>query len=77
MATRTRSHTGESSETFSQQNVLKNPEKEIYAFDNADIEALRASVPFLIRRSSGRSTGQSDQRYHPENGSVFRHTPFL
>ncbi|MFS8026873.1 hypothetical protein Hanom_Chr16g01491791 [Helianthus anomalus] len=46
MATKTRSHTGESSETFSQQNLLKNPEKEICAFDNADIAALRASGAF-------------------------------
>ncbi|KAJ0681627.1 hypothetical protein HanPI659440_Chr16g0638201 [Helianthus annuus] len=46
MATRTRSHNGESSETFSQQNLLKNPEKEVCAFDNADIAALRASGAF-------------------------------
>ncbi|MFS8034926.1 hypothetical protein Hanom_Chr17g01586961 [Helianthus anomalus] len=46
MATRTRSHTGESSETFSQQNILKNPEKEVCAFDNAHIAALNASGAF-------------------------------
>ncbi|KAJ0715398.1 hypothetical protein HanPI659440_Chr13g0500681 [Helianthus annuus] len=33
-------------ETFTQQNLLKNPEKEICAFDNADIAALRASGAF-------------------------------
>ncbi|KAF5803197.1 hypothetical protein HanRHA438_Chr06g0277831 [Helianthus annuus] len=46
MATRTRSQTGESTENFVQQNLLKNPEKEICAFDNADIAALRASGAF-------------------------------
>ena len=46
MATRTHSQTGESSETFTQQNLLKNPEKEVCAFDNADIAALRASGAF-------------------------------
>ncbi|MFS7962156.1 hypothetical protein Hanom_Chr08g00723341 [Helianthus anomalus] len=58
MATRTRSHTGESSETFSQQNLLKNPEKEVFAFDNADIAALRAFGAFpdkAIIRSFDRS----------------------
>ena len=43
MAAKVHSQTGESSESFIQQNLLKNPEKEICAFDNADIAALRAS----------------------------------
>ncbi|MFS7947510.1 hypothetical protein Hanom_Chr06g00549121 [Helianthus anomalus] len=47
MATRTRSQTGESTETFVQQNLLNNPEKEICAFDNTDIAALRASGAFF------------------------------
>ncbi|KAJ0770516.1 hypothetical protein HanPI659440_Chr07g0258501 [Helianthus annuus] len=46
MATRIGSHTGESTETFVQQNLLRNPEKEICAFNNADIAALRASGTF-------------------------------
>ncbi|KAJ0482333.1 hypothetical protein HanRHA438_Chr13g0610681 [Helianthus annuus] len=46
MATRTHPQTGESSETFTQQNLLKNPEKEVCAFDNADTAALRASGAF-------------------------------
>ncbi|MFS8034459.1 hypothetical protein Hanom_Chr17g01581371 [Helianthus anomalus] len=46
MATRTYSQTGESTETFIQQNLLKNPKKEIFAFDNADIAPLRASGAF-------------------------------
>ncbi|KAJ0726485.1 hypothetical protein HanPI659440_Chr12g0470871 [Helianthus annuus] len=46
MATRTRSQTGESTKTFVQQNLLKNPKKEICAFDNVDIAALRASGVF-------------------------------
>ncbi|KAJ0752622.1 hypothetical protein HanPI659440_Chr09g0326451 [Helianthus annuus] len=46
MAARTYSQTGDSSETFIQQNLLKNPEKEVCAFDNADIEALRVSGAF-------------------------------
>ncbi|KAJ0846930.1 hypothetical protein HanRHA438_Chr15g0730451 [Helianthus annuus] len=46
MATATHSQTGESSESFVQQNLLKNPEKEICAFDNTDIAALRASGAF-------------------------------
>ncbi|MFS7965428.1 hypothetical protein Hanom_Chr09g00762141 [Helianthus anomalus] len=46
MATRTRSQTGESTETFVQQDLLKNPEKEIYVVDNADIVAVRASDAF-------------------------------
>ncbi|MFS7960242.1 hypothetical protein Hanom_Chr08g00700921 [Helianthus anomalus] len=58
MATRTCSHTVESSETFAQQNLLKNPEKEVCAFNNADIAALRASGAFpdkAIIRSFDRS----------------------
>ncbi|KAF5803202.1 hypothetical protein HanRHA438_Chr06g0277881 [Helianthus annuus] len=46
MATRTHSHTDESSETFDQQNLLNHPKKEICAFDNADIAALRVSGAF-------------------------------
>ncbi|KAJ0801262.1 hypothetical protein HanPI659440_Chr03g0115311 [Helianthus annuus] len=46
MATRIRSQTGESTLTFVNQNLLKNPEKEICSFDNADNAALRASGAF-------------------------------
>ncbi|KAM0002115.1 hypothetical protein Hdeb2414_s0341g00872111 [Helianthus debilis subsp. tardiflorus] len=46
MSTRTCSQTCESMETFVQQNLLKNPEKEICAFDNANIAALIASGAF-------------------------------
>ncbi|MFS7920017.1 hypothetical protein Hanom_Chr03g00219361 [Helianthus anomalus] len=46
MATRTFSQTDESSETFIQQNLLKNTKKEIFAFDSTDIAALRASGAF-------------------------------
>ncbi|KAF5786149.1 hypothetical protein HanRHA438_Chr10g0449351 [Helianthus annuus] len=47
MAARTRSHSGESTPSFTIQNLLKNPEKEICSFDNTDIAALRASGAFL------------------------------
>ncbi|MFS7923981.1 hypothetical protein Hanom_Chr03g00267231 [Helianthus anomalus] len=33
-------------QTFIQQNLLKNPEKEICVFDNSDIASLRASDAF-------------------------------
>ncbi|KAJ0623024.1 hypothetical protein HanIR_Chr01g0027161 [Helianthus annuus] len=46
MATRTYSQTSESTETFVQQNLLKNSEKETCAFDNTNIAALRASGAF-------------------------------
>ena len=46
MATRTRSHSGESTSSFVNQNLLKNPEKEVCSFDNADINALRTSGAF-------------------------------
>ncbi|MFS7984288.1 hypothetical protein Hanom_Chr11g00984761 [Helianthus anomalus] len=46
MATRTCSQTGESTLTFINQNLLKNHEKEVCSFDNADIAALRASGAF-------------------------------
>ncbi|KAM0013556.1 hypothetical protein Hdeb2414_s0008g00283851 [Helianthus debilis subsp. tardiflorus] len=46
MATRTRSQTGESTETSLRQNLLKNTEKGICSFDNAAIAALRASGAF-------------------------------
>ncbi|KAJ0700043.1 hypothetical protein HanOQP8_Chr10g0363051 [Helianthus annuus] len=47
MAARTRSHSGESTSSFTIQNLLKNPEKEICSFDNTDIAALKASGAFL------------------------------
>ncbi|MFS7968363.1 hypothetical protein Hanom_Chr09g00796551 [Helianthus anomalus] len=50
MAARTRSHSGESASSFTVQNRLKNPEKEIYSFDNVDIAALRASGVFPTER---------------------------
>ncbi|MFS8034062.1 hypothetical protein Hanom_Chr17g01576771 [Helianthus anomalus] len=46
MATRTRSQTAESTETFVNQNLLKKHEKEICSFDNADIATLKASGAF-------------------------------
>ncbi|MFS7898888.1 hypothetical protein Hanom_Chr00s033669g01771091 [Helianthus anomalus] len=46
MAARTRSHSSESALSFTVQNQLKNPEKEICSFDNADSAALRASGAF-------------------------------
>ncbi|KAF5790414.1 hypothetical protein HanXRQr2_Chr09g0382961 [Helianthus annuus] len=46
MATRTRSHFGESTSLFTNQNLLKHPEKEVCSFDNADIAALRTSGAF-------------------------------
>ncbi|MFS7929554.1 hypothetical protein Hanom_Chr04g00333851 [Helianthus anomalus] len=47
MASRTRSHTADSISTFEDQNLLKEPEKEVCSFDNANIAALRASGAFL------------------------------
>ncbi|MFS7998664.1 hypothetical protein Hanom_Chr12g01156611 [Helianthus anomalus] len=49
MATRTRSHSGESTSSFVNQNLLKHPEKEVCSFDNADIAALRTSGAFSDR----------------------------
>ncbi|KAJ0834598.1 hypothetical protein HanRHA438_Chr16g0745471 [Helianthus annuus] len=49
MATRTRSHSGKSTLSFANQNLLKRPEKEVCSFDNADIAALRASGAFFDR----------------------------
>ncbi|MFS8022695.1 hypothetical protein Hanom_Chr16g01442531 [Helianthus anomalus] len=46
MASRTRSHTADSIPTFEDQHLLKEPEKEVYSFDNADIAALRVSDAF-------------------------------
>ncbi|MFS8034384.1 hypothetical protein Hanom_Chr17g01580531 [Helianthus anomalus] len=46
MASRTRSHTADSIPTFEDQNLLKEPEKEVCSFDIADIAALRASGAF-------------------------------
>ncbi|KAM0070940.1 hypothetical protein Hdeb2414_s0001g00019121 [Helianthus debilis subsp. tardiflorus] len=48
MASRTRSHTGDSITTFEAQNLLKEPEKEVCSFDNADIAALQASGAFPV-----------------------------
>ncbi|KAJ0796740.1 hypothetical protein HanPI659440_Chr04g0165781 [Helianthus annuus] len=58
MATRTRSHTGDSTSAFINQNLLKNLEKEVCSFDNANIAALRTSGAFpdgAIIRSFDRS----------------------
>ncbi|KAF5761228.1 hypothetical protein HanXRQr2_Chr16g0762631 [Helianthus annuus] len=49
MATRTRSHSGESTSSFVNQNLLKHPEKEVCSFNNADIAALRTSSAFSDR----------------------------
>ncbi|MFS7962113.1 hypothetical protein Hanom_Chr08g00722841 [Helianthus anomalus] len=72
MAARTHSHTCESTETFIQQYLLKNPKKEICAFDNADIAALRASDAFpdsaIIRpfnRSVRSDVSSADWVYFP------------
>ncbi|MFS8032857.1 hypothetical protein Hanom_Chr17g01562631 [Helianthus anomalus] len=46
MAARTRSHSDDSTSSFTFQNLLKNPEKEVCSFDNTDIAALRASGAF-------------------------------
>ncbi|MFS8007488.1 hypothetical protein Hanom_Chr14g01261551 [Helianthus anomalus] len=46
MATRTRFQTGESTLTFVNQNLLKNPKKENCSFDNVDIAELKASGAF-------------------------------
>ncbi|KAJ0898924.1 hypothetical protein HanRHA438_Chr08g0362381 [Helianthus annuus] len=48
MASRTRSHTVDSIPTFEAQNLLKELEKEVCSFDNADIAALRASGAFPV-----------------------------
>ncbi|MFS7997943.1 hypothetical protein Hanom_Chr12g01147931 [Helianthus anomalus] len=52
MASRTRSQTADSVPTFYEQNLLKEPSKEVYSFDNADIAALRTSgsIGLLFRR---------------------------
>ncbi|KAJ0733767.1 hypothetical protein HanPI659440_Chr11g0412111 [Helianthus annuus] len=47
MATRTRSYSGESTSSFTNQNLIKRPE--VCSFDNADIAALRASGAFSDR----------------------------
>ncbi|KAF5768461.1 hypothetical protein HanRHA438_Chr14g0647311 [Helianthus annuus] len=49
MASRTRSQTADSTPTFNEQNLLKEPKKEVYSFDNADIAALKASGAFPAR----------------------------
>ncbi|KAF5786764.1 hypothetical protein HanXRQr2_Chr10g0444851 [Helianthus annuus] len=46
MAARTRSQTADSFPTFHNQNLLKEPSKEVCSFDNADIVALRAFGAF-------------------------------
>ncbi|KAM0047139.1 hypothetical protein Hdeb2414_s0009g00325001 [Helianthus debilis subsp. tardiflorus] len=46
MATRTRSQTADSVPTFHEQNLLKEPSKEVCSFDNADIAALRTCSAF-------------------------------
>ncbi|MFS8023645.1 hypothetical protein Hanom_Chr16g01453881 [Helianthus anomalus] len=46
MATRTRSQMADFVPTFHEQNLLKEPSKEVCSFDNADIAALRASGAF-------------------------------
>ncbi|MFS7911194.1 hypothetical protein Hanom_Chr02g00115191 [Helianthus anomalus] len=43
-----RSHTTDSILTFEAQNLLKEPEKEVCSFDNADIAAIRASGAFPV-----------------------------
>ncbi|MFS7929733.1 hypothetical protein Hanom_Chr04g00335981 [Helianthus anomalus] len=48
MASRTRSHTHDSIPTFEAQNLLKEPEKEVFSFDNADIATLQASSAFPV-----------------------------
>ncbi|MFS7930174.1 hypothetical protein Hanom_Chr04g00341021 [Helianthus anomalus] len=46
MACRTRSQIADSVPTINEQNLLKEPKKEICSFDNADIAALKASGAF-------------------------------
>ncbi|MFS8007906.1 hypothetical protein Hanom_Chr14g01266501 [Helianthus anomalus] len=46
MATRTCSHSAESTSSFVNQNLLKHPEKEVRSFDNANINALRTTGAF-------------------------------
>ncbi|KAJ0448542.1 hypothetical protein HanLR1_Chr17g0676601 [Helianthus annuus] len=46
MASRTRSRTTESTPSLESQNLLKEPEKEIYSFNNADIVSLKESGAF-------------------------------
>ncbi|KAF5791847.1 hypothetical protein HanXRQr2_Chr09g0399491 [Helianthus annuus] len=46
MASRTRSQTADSVPTFHEQNLLKEPKKEVCSFDNADIAALKTSGAF-------------------------------
>ncbi|MFS7962694.1 hypothetical protein Hanom_Chr08g00729621 [Helianthus anomalus] len=46
MASRTRSHSDESVPTLVSQNLIREPEKEICCFNNADIVALKNSGAF-------------------------------
>ncbi|MFS7948307.1 hypothetical protein Hanom_Chr06g00558401 [Helianthus anomalus] len=46
MATRTRSHSGDSPSSFVNQNLISHPGKEVCSFNNADIAALRNSGAF-------------------------------
>ncbi|KAF5767404.1 hypothetical protein HanXRQr2_Chr14g0623961 [Helianthus annuus] len=46
MPKRTRSSSGDSIPTFTAQDLLQNPEREICSFDNVDIAALRSSGAF-------------------------------
>ncbi|MFS7979293.1 hypothetical protein Hanom_Chr10g00925641 [Helianthus anomalus] len=46
MATRTRSHSGDSPSPFVNQNLISHPGKEVCSFNNADIAALRNSGGF-------------------------------
>ncbi|MFS8001167.1 hypothetical protein Hanom_Chr13g01187081 [Helianthus anomalus] len=46
MASRSRLHTTVLIPTFEDHNLLKEPEKEVCSFDNADIAALTASGAF-------------------------------
>ncbi|MFS7893955.1 hypothetical protein Hanom_Chr00s001241g01677481 [Helianthus anomalus] len=48
MASGTRSHTDDSTPSFEAQNLLKEPEKEVSTFDNADIASLQASGAFPV-----------------------------
>ncbi|MFS7938973.1 hypothetical protein Hanom_Chr05g00446121 [Helianthus anomalus] len=47
MARQTRSSFGDSVPTFTAQNLLQNPEREVCTFDNAYLSALRSSGIFL------------------------------
>ncbi|KAJ0688363.1 hypothetical protein HanOQP8_Chr11g0393501 [Helianthus annuus] len=49
MASRTRSHVNESTSTLESQNLLREPEKEICSFNNADIAALKDFGAFPAR----------------------------